>query len=249
VWQVVYEELKGQGLEMIAVAFDTGGKAAVEEKIRAADCKERPEVLARLMGWAPDLWARQAPPTYPCLIDEAHVVAELYGMVNVPQGVWIDEKGRIVRPAESAGTCDMVRTMNRETFEIPDADADRGVAIRNTYIDALRDWVKNGAASPYALPANEVKRRMRGPSEADVRAATHVRLGRYLYAKGALERAKHHFKEAVRLCPQKWNYRRQSNMLDPQSIGQLNAGPDFWAAIDALGDEQFYPVADFSISK
>ena len=77
-----------------------------------------------------------------------------------------------------------------------------------------------------------------------VRAATHVRLGRHLYAQGALERAKHHFREAVRLCPDKWNYRRQSNMLDPESVGQLNAGPDFWAAIDALGDTPFYPPAE-----
>jgi hypothetical protein len=246
VWQVIYEELRGKGLEIIAVAFDTGGKAAVEAKIRAADCAERPAVLARLMGWAPELWARQAPPTYPCLIDEKHVVAELYGMVNVPQGVWIDEAGRIVRPAESAGTSDMVRDMNRETFEVPDTAADRGIAIRNTYIDALRDWVKNGAASPYVLPANEVKKRMRGPSEAEVRAATHVKLGQYLYSKGALDRAKFHFKEAVRLHPDSWNYRRQSNMLDPQSIGELNAGPDFWSAVDALGEKQFYPPADFS---
>ena len=139
--------------------------------------------------------------------------------------------------------------MDRATFEIPDEAAERGMAIRNTYIDALRDWVRNGSASPYALPANEVKRRMRGPSDADVRAATHVRLGRYLYTKGALDRAKHHFAEAVRLCPEKWNYRRQANMLDPQSVGELNAGPDFWAAVDALGDEPFYSPADFSTAR
>lgn len=246
-WQVIYEELKGKGLEIIAVAFDTAGKKAVEAKIRAADCKERPEVLSQLMGWAPDLWARQAPPTYPCLIDEGHVVAALYGMVNVPQGVWIDEAGRIVRPPESAGTFDMVKHMNRETFDIPQAAAKRGIEARNTYIDALRDWVKNGAASPHALPANEVKRRMRGPSEDDVRAATHVRLGRYLYGKGVLAAAKHHFNEAVRLNPKSWNYRRQAMMLDPESIGELNAGPGFWAAIDAIpAGESFYPPADFS---
>lgn len=234
---------------ILAVALDTAGKAAVEAKIRAADCAERPAALGRLMGWNPELWARQAPPTYPCLIDEAHTVAELYGITNVPQGVWIDEQGRIVRPAESAGTSDVVRVLNRETFEIPDADAARGIAIRDQYVDALRDWVKNGAASRFALPANEVKRRIRGPSEADVRAATHVRLGRYLFGKGALERAKFHFREAVRLCPDSWNYRRQSNMLDPQSIGELNAGPDFWEAIDALGDRPFYPVADLGATR
>lgn len=242
-WQAVYAELKDQGVEILAVALDTGGKKAVEAAIRAADCRERPEALARLMGWSPELWARQAPPTYTCLIDEAHVVAELYGITNVPQGVWIDEQGRIVRPAESAGTIDMVRSMNRETFEIPDADAARGMAHRDAYIDALRDWAKHGAASRYALSPEEVRKRMRGPSAADVLAATHVRLGRHLYAKGQLERAKHHFKEAVRLCPESWNYRRQSNMLDPDKVGTLNSGPDFWEAVDALGDRQFYPPA------
>ena len=211
-WQAVYEELKSEGLEIIAIAFDTAGKAAVEARIRAADCAERPAILARLMGWSADLWARQSPPTYPCLIDEAHIVAELYGIVNVPQAVWIDERGHLVRPPESAGTCDMVRSMDRTTFEVPDDAAERGVALRDGYIDALRDWVRNGAASQYVLSPAEVRKRLRGPDEADVRAATHVRLGHYLYGKGALERAKHHFKEAVRLCPDKWNYRRQSNV-------------------------------------
>lgn len=245
-WQVVYEELRKEGLEFIGVAFDTGGKAAVEARIRSADIPERPAMLARLMGWGDDLWTRQAPPTYLNLIDEAHVVGELYGMVNVPQGVWIDEQGRIVRPAESAGTVDMVRHMNRETFEVPDAAAQRGVDTRNEYIEALRDWARHGAASRYLLPPDEVRRRMRGPAEVDVLAATHVRLGRHLYAQGLLEHAKHHFNEAVRLCPDKWNYRRQSYMLDPESIGQLNVTPGFWQAVDALGEEEFYPPADFS---
>lgn len=245
-WQAIYEELKGEGLEIIAVAFDAAGKAAVEAKIRAADCRERPEILGRLMGWSADLWARQSPPTYPCLIDEAHVVAERYGMVNVPQGVWIDEQGHIVRPPESAGTTDVVKQLNRETFELPEAAAAAGIAARDRYVDALRDWVRKGPASAYALSREEVRRRLQGPGEADVLAATHVRLGQHLFAQGALAQAKHHFGEAVKLCPQKWNYRRQSNMLDPQSIGELNAGPDFWAAVDALGDTPFYAEADLA---
>ena len=233
-------------MEFITVAFDTGGKAAVEAKIRAADCQERPPMMARLMGWNADLWARQAPPTYPCLIDEGHVVAALYGMTNVPQAVWIDEAGNIVRPVESAGTSDMVPHMDRATFEIPDDIAARGIGIRDAYVEALRDWARNGAASQYVLPPAEVKRRMRGPSEGDVRAANHVRLGRYLYTQGALERAKYHFNEAVRLCPESWNYRRQSMMLDPHNVGELNGGPDFWAAIDANPHLPYYPPADFS---
>ena len=102
VWQAIYDELKDDGLEIIAVAFDTGGKDAVASRIRCEDLAERPDALGRRMGWNEDLWGRQSPPQYPCLIDESHRVAELYGMTNVPQAVWIDEEGNIVRPAESA---------------------------------------------------------------------------------------------------------------------------------------------------
>ena len=105
-WQAIYEDLKGEGVEILAVALDTAGKDAVEAKIRAADISERPEIFGKLMNWPEELWKRQAPPTYTCLIDEEHVLAELYGMVNVPEAVWIDEEGRIVRPAESAGAFD-----------------------------------------------------------------------------------------------------------------------------------------------
>ena len=245
-WQVIYEELRDDGLEIIAVAFDAAGAAAVAGKIRAADISERPAVLASLMGWAPDLWARQSPPTYPCLIDENHTVADLYGMVNVPQAVWIDEQGRIVRPAESAGVIDMAKYMNRETFELPADVAENGVQARNSYIYALRDWVRNGSDSVFALSPGEVKRRLRGPDENAVLAATHVKLGRHLFAHNALDAAKRHFAEASRLAPDSWNYRRQSMMLDPESVGELNAGPDFWAAVDALGDADYYPPADLS---
>ena len=151
-----------------------------------------------------------------------------------------------MRPAESAGVIDMAKHMNRETFELPDDVVRNGAAARNAYIDALRDWVRKGADSPFALPPDEVKRRMRGPGEDDVLAATHVKLGRHLYKQGALDAAKHHLAEASRLSPDSWNYRRQSMMLDPEFVGELNVAPEFWAAVDALGDRDYYPPADLS---
>ena len=39
---------------------------------------------------------------HPSLIDDAHVSDEPFGFVNVPNGVWIDEEGMIVRPAGPA---------------------------------------------------------------------------------------------------------------------------------------------------
>jgi len=66
------------------VAFDTGGVAAVKEYIRPAQPLQiAPEILD-IMGWNAEEYARAATPTYPNLIDEQHIVAELYNMNNVP---------------------------------------------------------------------------------------------------------------------------------------------------------------------
>ena len=70
-------------------------------------------------------WIEAAKPTYPTLIDREHRLAELYGIVNVPQAVWIDEAGRIVRPAEPAGAYEGFRQMNRATREMPEDVARR----------------------------------------------------------------------------------------------------------------------------
>jgi hypothetical protein len=40
-------------------------------------------------------------------------------MVNVPQAVWIDERGTIVRPTEPAGAYEGFRRMDRVTREVP----------------------------------------------------------------------------------------------------------------------------------
>ena len=40
-------------------------------------------------------------------------------MVNVPTAVWIDERGKIVRPSEPAGVTDAFRKMDRNNFSIP----------------------------------------------------------------------------------------------------------------------------------
>ena len=71
-WQTIYDDYHGKGFVVIAVAMDNDIEAA------------RP-------------WIEEAKPTYPVLIDRYHRLAELYNMVNVPQAVWIDEQGRIVR--------------------------------------------------------------------------------------------------------------------------------------------------------
>jgi peroxiredoxin len=79
-WQKVYEELRGDGFELVAVAQDSAGEAAAGRHYDDAKA------------------------TFTSLIDPHHKVSALYQMVNVPSGVWIDEQGRIVRPPEVAYT-------------------------------------------------------------------------------------------------------------------------------------------------
>lgn len=210
--------MKERDFVVVAVALETGGAATAGE------------------------WIRAAHPTYPCLIDERHLVAELYSMVNVNSAVWIDETGRIVRPTESAGASQAFRTeMDRTTFRLsPHGIADK--QLRHTvYLDALRDWVRKGSASRHVLSPGEARRRLRAPTDDNALAAASFRLGQYLFAQGHRESALRHFAEARRLRPESWNYKRQTWELEEPGKA---AGPEFWAAVDALGAEPYYPPVE-----
>ncbi len=217
VWQALYTELRDKNFVVVAVAFDTGGAAAVEQWIKAAN------------------------PTYPCLIDEHHVVAALYGMVNVPNAVWINEQGRIVRPAEAAGSSDAFRSMDHTSFKMP-PEAVAGLRLkRQVYLDALRDWVSNGDTSKHVLSPAEARRRSPQPTTGQALATVNFRLGTHLFQQGNSEEAQRYFAEARRLQPDSWNYKRQAWSLEaPGKAG----GPEFWAAVDALGDRPYYPPVE-----
>ena len=165
-------------------------------------------------------------------------------MINVPMAVWIDEQGRIVRPSETAGFSEGFRRSDPETMALPDDEVALLEANRTTYIDALRDWVRKGADSEFALAPDEVRRRMRLPTEDDSRAAAHARLGKHLLDAGDHEGAAAHYREASRLAPAKWPYRRQSMVLAPDRIGTLNSDPEFFAAVAATEEGGFYPPVD-----
>jgi hypothetical protein len=243
VWQGLYEEYKDRNFVIISVALDTGGPEATRQWIRPADPAAYPKVILDLMGLNDAETARLSTPIYPCLIDERHLVAELYNTVNVPMAVWIDEKGRMVRPPEPPGTTDAFRSLDRTTFRMPD-DALRSARLaRKVYVGALRDWIENGEASKHVLSPAELRRRISGPGHQDALAAANFRLAVELRRQGQTAASDRHLAEARRLRPDSWSYRRQSWELE--QVGKAS-GPDFWAAVDALGDKPYYPPVDIA---
>jgi len=215
VWQSLAVELQDQGFTVLAVALDTAEAA-------------RP-------------WIEAAAPSYPCLIDADHQVAALYHLVNVPQAVWIDEAGRIVRPPESAGASDAFRQMDRRTGTLPEAVLAERNRRKADYLAAVRDWARRGAASSHALAAPEVAARWSPPTEAQAEAHAWFRLGRQLQAQGRDDEARSAFDRATALHPDSWAMWRQTAGKDARGLA---AGADFWARVEALGERPYYPPAE-----
>lgn len=226
-WQELFRELGPRGLQIVTVALDTGGVDAV-----------RP-------------WIEAAKPDHPSLIDQAHVVDELFGITNVPSGVWIDETGTIVRPPETA----YPRRPNYQDQEIPlDASAKEAAAIAEVkklrtdaerYIFALRDWVASGARSRFALSPEEVLRRSRPRPVEEATAAAHFELGQHLHRTDRPRHAVPHFQEAYRLQPDNWTYKRQAwVLLGPDQSPLEVYGSDWLTDVRKIGAENYYPALE-----
>jgi hypothetical protein len=200
-----------------------------------------PEILD-LMGWNAAEYSRAGVPAYPNLIDEKHIVAELYNMNNVPMSVWIDERGHIVRPVEPAGATDGFRSMDRATWKLDNTIADHGRIARKRYVDALRDWVAKGDRSEFVLSAEEIRSRIQAPSADDALATANFRLGQWLHSNGHAEAARPYMVKARELSPEGWHYLRQT--LELEQIGKAS-GPDFFGAVDALGNRPYYPPVEW----
>jgi hypothetical protein len=225
VWRALREELYPQGLEIVTVALDTAGPATT-----------RP-------------WIEAAQPAQPSLIDQAHLLDALFGIVNVPSGVWIDEEGMIVRPPETA----YPRRPDFLDRQIP-ADATPQQAAQITavrqlridaeaYVAALRDWVAHGSASRYALSPEEVIERSRPRPFEESLAAAHFELAQHLHLTGAAEAAIPHFREAGRLQPDNWTYKRQAWSLLPAGVTSLEVyGTDWLTDVQKIGAENYYPA-------
>jgi peroxiredoxin len=216
VWQELREEIRPRGIEVVTVALDVAGPEA-----------GRPFV-------------DKANPRHPALVDAGHLMDELFGVVNVPNCVWIDEHGTIVRPAEpgfpgrspifdelrsaelepaEGGAGDdlpLTNAVRRQEGELPRGVRemlDLTVQIRTEpelYRTMILDWTEHGSASRYVLTPDEVVRRSGPRSIEQSQAAAHFELGQYLHRHGDHLAAVRHFRESHRLQPDNWTYRRQA---------------------------------------
>lgn len=179
-------------------------------------------------------WIEQARPAYPCLIDADHRVSALYGMVNVPQCVWIDERGMIVRPPETAGSTDHFRKMDPSTRTLAPEHAAARLAARAAYLDAVRAWVRTGR---HALAADAARARLPAITADMAQADALFRLALHLRRQGQQAEAAEHFAEASRLHPDSWCIFRDAQTLEPSGLA---GGAAFWERVSALGDKPYY---------
>ena len=186
-------------------------------------------------------WVEEASPTYVTLIDQHHVLSSLYNMVNVPQAVWIDEEGRIVRPTESGGSIDILREFDLEAGAFKPDAMERAQQAKSTYLDAVKDWALHGENSRFAFSPEEAKAHVPTTSDQVMLAHAKFQLGQYLLANGRGGEADELFEQCRQLHPDSWNIFRQTT--EKTDIG-IAAGEAFWGKVMSLGDKQYYASVD-----
>jgi hypothetical protein len=198
---MIYAELENKNFEIVAAAQDTGGEAAAGR------------------------WYDAAKATFTTLVDASHAVSSAFQFDNVPTGVWIDERGRIVRPGEPAWTSDHHDTYGGKTL----------VMHGEAYVAALRDWVAKGDDSPYAMSDEEFARRVTRRSAAEMEADAAFKIAAWFQQNGDRDRAAKYFARAQRLNPDDWNYHRQDWSFGP------DAGRK-WLEKFQKTDKEYYPL-------
>ncbi len=237
-WQALRQQLHPQGVEFVAVGLDTRGAEGCSTFIEAAA------------------------PQHPSLIDQKHVMAELFGVINIPSSIWVNEEGMIVRPAEVApappkdkprqspqlppGTPARLASMMQEAAKIRDDSI--------PYHAALLDWVEKGSASAFAMSPDQVIERSRPRNQNISKGHAHFELAAHLEKLGHHKAAITHFRAAHSLVPDSWTFRRQAWSLEGDAnvpFGRFWQGPadgsaeqwpyegDWLSDIRAVGAENY----------
>jgi hypothetical protein len=201
--------LKDQNFELLSFAQDSGGEAAAGE------------------------FYDKAKATYTTVIDETHLISTLYNLTNVPSGVWIDEKGFIVRPPETAYSSTTKLNLSGKTLSSDGA----------AYVAALRDWVAKGADSEFALSPDEVTSKIAPRTSNEASAEAHFQLGTYFQKQGDEKLANEYWAKAQELRPDSWNYHRQDWSFTPKEAGAK------WMKKFQAYDKEYYPTLELPSSE
>ena len=177
---------------------------------------------------------------------------ELLAIVNVPTGVWIDERGHDRAPA-------------RAGVPLAPAPAERGVARASCpplAAEQLREAQKiridpeslRGRAARLggARRGSSTRCPRRRWSPARGRATTTARrrrprfeLGQHLQRTGHPEDAVAWFREAHRLQPENWTYKRQAwSLADPLQGPTDDYDSDWLTEVRTVGPENYYPAVE-----
>ena len=184
--------MQDSGLQIIAVALDADEKAVVE-------------------------WATKETITFPVLIDKFHIVADLYGFVNVPAAIWIDENDKIVRPADGTPGSDLFRSFSHVDSAV--------------HHNLLRSWVRNNVRD---LDDVQVRDFQLPPTQELQDARLHRRIAIALRERGEPGDdvgSQMHLALAEKLAPLDWTIRRGNMPL---------------VGVDPFGDEFFKFVGEWS---
>jgi len=200
VWQALYEELGDSGFVPLTVALDKSPDDA------------RPYI-------------EKAGPTHPSLIDTEHRVAHLYGMINVPTVVFIDEAGRIARPNAMEYGTDMFKQFHGRESAV--------------FLAAVREWARSGRSD---VPPEQIAKRSVPPTPDEELARAEFTLAWFLHKRGRAEAAERHFVRAGELSPNDWTIRRGSMPIR----GKNPMGPEFFELFrewDANGKPTYETLA------
>jgi len=205
-----------------------------------------------------------AQPEHPSLLDPTHQLDALFGVVNIPNVIWIDEQGVIVRPAEPGwpGPTVYPESFMKRMAEWAKQEAEAAAASdrprpnlmkllqggqdRAAYPDVLRDWARNGADSVHAMTPREVVAASQPRSPDQSRGAAHFELANHFWRAGERAAAIRHFNACHRLQPENWTYKRQAwSLVGNERLGGGEMGR--FGQVPLPGEEADWPFeSDFN---
>jgi hypothetical protein len=205
-------------------------------------------------------WVEEAGAEHPSLVDTDHQLDALFGVVNVPNVIWIDEDGLIVRPPEPGWAAPVkypewlssrLEEQVRKALEDAAAEGREPVDPRRTmaggqdrdaYADAVRDWAHHGPASRFAMTPEQVieASQPRDPHRSE--AAARFDLGRHLWKTGDHAAAIEQWRRCHELQPDNWTYKRQAwSLVGNEQIGGGDAGRFNQGPLPGREDEWPFP--------